>query len=949
MDKVKIKRVNKHKKPTGLKEKILAGLGVGVALSGGAVAGVSKADNQKPFVKTLGNKDSKSSNFFKNIFDKTIGIPTAQADDNLNLDPSKLKNVAKFSGVVAGGVFGGGLGAVAVSSAFQNPDQWDRLLNWVNDDKGSGYVSWTDPVTKQVVRISKDEVANSLFILQQNGFDISYNKTGVVQNLQNTGGQLAQGAKVTVTSLGSSLSGFFSRAKDTQSSQFEDMVSWYNNNSNNRATFSITDNDGNRLTTLSRSDVEKILADLAKNGSLGNSQKTAEYLVDNGYVNPMDLTPAPNTVRATNIFIPPPSSSQSNNTVRQVQQFDAPPTLPPQDSPGLGNFNNLFPTTPVPTYQDPASLSSPLTPPNNGVVPNLFGQSIVPGFPGGAVQSTGQAVGSNISPGATVSATLNNGATAVLQNVDGNLFFDPNTGIYYSSNQINSVQPFQPNPTDNSSLNLNANSNNQNVNNGNANLQKEIAEIGIDGYTNGQTVEIMEGDNFDIPSATVFYTDGSSEPAQVSGDVDANTVGWYQIEFSSGSGTGSVKTFLNVVVKASEENEVAIDINGYQNGVTITLKQGEVFQVPSATSRHSYKDGRVIEKVAQSVSNVDTTKAGDYEIEYSDGVNGSYKVYLFVKVVAVEESAGPTISILGTSTVEVMLGTKEYDLPKAKAVDGRGQDITDKIVTWGVENVNTNRVGTYIITYSVTDDSGKTVSATVSIEVKDITYYGSGNINLNLGTGTPPPPTVYFYYVSPFPSNLGTGPSTSAGSTPNVTSTFTPVGPGGSAYFPEPGGGGGGGGGGGCFTAGMKVTMADGSFKNIEDIKDGDVVLSRSEDGQILVPNKVLNWHFVDVATYLVVNGELNVTAEHVMKINDKWQPAAALKLGDRLFDRENKEIIVNSINTVSGEFKVYNFTVENSHTYFANGIWVHNNKSGDSLFSNKDAADDYYYDDWDW
>jgi hypothetical protein len=33
-------------------------------------------------------------------------------------------------------------------------------------------------------------------------------------------------------------------------------------------------------------------------------------------------------------------------------------------------------------------------------------------------------------------------------------------------------------------------------------------------------------------------------------------------------------------------------------------------------------------------------------------------------------------------------------------------------------------------------------------------------------------------------------------------------------------------GGGGCFEAGTQVTMADGSFRNIEDIKKGDIVKS---------------------------------------------------------------------------------------------------------------------------
>lgn len=53
---------------------------------------------------------------------------------------------------------------------------------------------------------------------------------------------------------------------------------------------------------------------------------------------------------------------------------------------------------------------------------------------------------------------------------------------------------------------------------------------------------------------------------------------------------------------------------------------------------------------------------------------------------------------------------------KVEAVDSCGQDISEKIITTG--NVITNKTGKYLVTYSVTDDLGKTAQKTITVTVK---------------------------------------------------------------------------------------------------------------------------------------------------------------------------------------------------------------------------------------
>lgn len=140
------------------------------------------------------------------------------------------------------------------------------------------------------------------------------------------------------------------------------------------------------------------------------------------------------------------------------------------------------------------------------------------------------------------------------------------------------------------------------------------------------------------------------------------------------------------------------------------------------------------------------------------------------------------------------------------------------------------------------------------------------------------------------------------------------------------------GGRGGCFAAGTKVLMADGTQKNIEEIKAGDFVLTRyGESDAKLTKTKVTKTHIADESGYLIINGNLKVTANHIIWINDSWKEAGSIQIGDVLTNSGDKKIKVDSIEWQRGKTVVYNLETEKYHTYFADGIWVHNQKGGGS------------------
>lgn len=138
---------------------------------------------------------------------------------------------------------------------------------------------------------------------------------------------------------------------------------------------------------------------------------------------------------------------------------------------------------------------------------------------------------------------------------------------------------------------------------------------------------------------------------------------------------------------------------------------------------------------------------------------------------------------------------------------------------------------------------------------------------------------------------------------------------------------------GGCFTAETLISMADGSTKAIKDIKVGDMVLSRKSPWSVeLVGAEVLNTveHFV--GEYFVINDTLEVTGEHVVFVNGKWDLAENVKVGDMLQTADGRDVEVYNIRKAKEPVWVFNFEVEGLHTYIADGFYVHNDKGGDGV-----------------
>ncbi|MBA3046244.1 MAG: S8 family serine peptidase [Euryarchaeota archaeon] len=137
-------------------------------------------------------------------------------------------------------------------------------------------------------------------------------------------------------------------------------------------------------------------------------------------------------------------------------------------------------------------------------------------------------------------------------------------------------------------------------------------------------------------------------------------------------------------------------------------------------------------------------------------------------------------------------------------------------------------------------------------------------------------------------------------------------------------GGGGGGGGGGCLVPGTKISTPNGEV-NIEDIREGDTVLSYNVYRGIMEPDIVYRTLVHSITDeYLLINDRLGLTANHLIYVGNDVKRADELQQGDILLSLEGN-ILVSSITRVSAQTVTYNIEVESNSNYFAEGILVHN------------------------
>lgn len=199
----------------------------------------------------------------------------------------------------------------------------------------------------------------------------------------------------------------------------------------------------------------------------------------------------------------------------------------------------------------------------------------------------------------------------------------------------------------------------------------------------------------------------------------------FTVTFNPGA-AGNRSATLRIANNDGNENPFSIPVTGSGNATptvtrlgaaTIEVEAGDAFTDPGATANDA-EDGPLTPSVSGSV---DTLEPGTYALTYTATDSGGLTASV-ERTVIVADTLAPVLTLLGDAELKVALRSVFTD-PGATALDQRDGTLAPTITA---NNVNTNVVGTYQVTWSATDEAGLTGSATRTVIVVDPNVEATG-------------------------------------------------------------------------------------------------------------------------------------------------------------------------------------------------------------------------------
>ena len=203
-------------------------------------------------------------------------------------------------------------------------------------------------------------------------------------------------------------------------------------------------------------------------------------------------------------------------------------------------------------------------------------------------------------------------------------------------------------------------------------------------------------------------------------------------------------TFLSACGGGGSGGDVGDDNTVDTTAPTITLlgispmnlSVGDTYTDPGATASDNV-DGDITGNIVVAGDTVNTAAVGTYVVTYTVSDAAGNPATQVTRTVNVVDNIAPVITLLGVSPLNLSVGDIYTD-PGATASDNIDGDITGNIVVAG-DTVNTATVGTYVVTYNVSDAAGNPAAQlTRTVNVGDdtspvITLLGANPLSLSVG------------------------------------------------------------------------------------------------------------------------------------------------------------------------------------------------------------------------
>lgn len=243
----------------------------------------------------------------------------------------------------------------------------------------------------------------------------------------------------------------------------------------------------------------------------------------------------------------------------------------------------------------------------------------------------------------------------------------------------------------------------------------------IEKYPKEETIEVFNEYNVSKPKVCYgTYFNCKEIDYHIDNPVDSNVVDIYTInyDFHYENNMGHFEKTVNVIDSVSPELSIDGPVKYCKNGKLL----GNNFKAAD-----NY-DGDISSKIIVS------EEENKYYASIKDTSGNETKKEVEA---VIDTSIKPTIK-LNDSTVYLLVGEK-YQEPGYKASDSCDGNITSKVKVSG--SVNSDKVGNYTLTYSVTNSSGNTTSVTRKVYVikkNDVIYPSSKVIYLTFDDGPGP-------------------------------------------------------------------------------------------------------------------------------------------------------------------------------------------------------------------
>ena len=248
-----------------------------------------------------------------------------------------------------------------------------------------------------------------------------------------------------------------------------------------------------------------------------------------------------------------------------------------------------------------------------------------------------------------------------------------------------------------------------------------------------QSITMEVGSSYSESGASAIdnYDGNISSLIQVSGSVNPSVVATYTIDYNISDSSGNAATTVTRIVNVVDTTKPVITLNG---SPTVTIEVGTAYTDAGATVTDNYDSGLT---ASVDPNTLDTSTSGEYTLTYTATDSSSNEAIPITRTVEVVDSQSPVITLSGSTTITIEAGTN-YVEPGFSATDSNEGDLSSSVIITG--SVDSSNLGTYNLTYNVSDSSGNSANtATRVINVVDttapvISLLGDNPLNIDLGS-----------------------------------------------------------------------------------------------------------------------------------------------------------------------------------------------------------------------